>query len=774
MNSDTNDITISSSSTSNSTSKNKYDDIDFCLKTLYNFYYNSGFECYIFKRINASDVSIADIKKDKDFDYNKILQGVKIKHIGTNRDRYLFKRYSNTYPALLKISFYGANKPTVNLDVSNIDPVAVDMLIHYLFSELIISEKLKFIMLPIMNFDITYQDLKKANLDVVKKIPQKSNIVGDGQSMYVQVLEHYHDISPLRYLIEQTDVVPQLVLKVIIFQVLYALYKISIVYPTFRHNSLDVDSVYVYYNKKDLKEGGVTRFRVIDTYYEIPNVGYEIKLTNFEQANITNVVDNRGTNLIEDNQYYDVHYFIQSLLKTLKPDNFIKGGTLERFFDTVLPEIFRSSKENTGLDEVYYKKEMTNISTPIFSPALILTKINFFAEFIKMPKNSKKSQKSKGSKGSTKTKTKTNSKKKSKAYDASISFSDSIDSYGIKDNDIEYSVSSFSVDDSPDISVTHGSDSPILLARQQGKSKSKSKKSNKQNSKDKKYKSKSIPDPDDPDDPDDIDDLDDIMNMGTHANMDESDSFDMNMNTMSEHTSNKSSGSSFRALFGEPLNQDMNQNHKSKPRGRTSSNQNSVQQQILSKLPADFEGSIPDNMQEMLNAAQNSNTRSTGANMRGVPGMNAVPQDTEGFINYLDNPGSGYGAIDAMGPINTLPNAPYGMSEQSIGGDLGFMLDGSTQGPPPNLPAYPNYASLPPQPNQGQATLPAHLMMNNQQMDPTMSFGQNSHQTMSDFNTGLTDTAASASMGMRGMIGGGSNANTDTEFFFLTEGEVRK
>ena len=50
---------------------NKYDNIDFCLNTLYNFIYNKKhIDCYVFKRIQLSNVKLSDIKKD---DINKVL-----------------------------------------------------------------------------------------------------------------------------------------------------------------------------------------------------------------------------------------------------------------------------------------------------------------------------------------------------------------------------------------------------------------------------------------------------------------------------------------------------------------------------------------------------------------------------------------------------------------------------------------------------------------------------------------------------------------------------
>src|SRR6202012_5058588 len=90
-------------------SGNKYDQIDYCLNTLYDYFYNKDREgCYKFKPIIKNNIKLIDIKKLADFDYNDILTG-KVKFMGKFNNKYQFKRYSETsYPCTISIGIYKA------------------------------------------------------------------------------------------------------------------------------------------------------------------------------------------------------------------------------------------------------------------------------------------------------------------------------------------------------------------------------------------------------------------------------------------------------------------------------------------------------------------------------------------------------------------------------------------------------------------------------------------------------------------------------------------
>lgn len=111
--------------------------------------------------------------------------------------------------------------------------------------------------------------------------------------------------------------------KVIFFQLLSVLAVIQSKFPSFRHNDMKANNVLIH--KVGIREK-VTRFAytVNHNKYVVPNIGFQIKLWDFDFACIPGIVDNlkvsaKWTNRInvkpEQNRYYDMHYFFNTLIK---------------------------------------------------------------------------------------------------------------------------------------------------------------------------------------------------------------------------------------------------------------------------------------------------------------------------------------------------------------------------------------------------------------------------------------------------------------------------
>jgi hypothetical protein len=109
--------------------------------------------------------------------------------------------------------------------------------------------------------------------------------------------------------------------KVIFFQILSVLATIQSKYPTFRHNDMKANNILVH---KIDKTREIHKYVVVRTQYRVPNVGYHIKLWDFDFACIPGIVDNikvesKWTKKInvtpEQNRYYDIHYFFNTLTK---------------------------------------------------------------------------------------------------------------------------------------------------------------------------------------------------------------------------------------------------------------------------------------------------------------------------------------------------------------------------------------------------------------------------------------------------------------------------
>jgi hypothetical protein len=174
--------------------------------------------------------------------------------------------------------------------------------------------------------------------------------------------------------------------KVIFFQLISTLAVIQSKFPSFRHNDLKANNILV---TKINKSVNTFKYKVIGDMYSVPNIGYQIKIWDFDFACIPDIVDNkkvttsnkwsRGINVSPvQNRYYDVHYFFNTLIK--------KGFFPELMTDPTIPQetkdFVRSivpPEHQTGDSVSKGGRILHNIE--YLTPAQILRTNPYFAEF---------------------------------------------------------------------------------------------------------------------------------------------------------------------------------------------------------------------------------------------------------------------------------------------------------------------------------------------------------------------------------------------------------
>jgi hypothetical protein len=123
----------------------------------------------------------------------------------------------------------------------------------------------------------------------------------------------------------------------IIFQILSVLAIIQNKYPGFRHNDMKANNILVHKIPCD-KSNNKFKYKINGQVYIVPNIGIQIKLWDFDFACIPGIVDNskveaEWTDKInikpEQNRYYDIHYFFNTLTK--------KGFFPEFWTDDAIP-----------------------------------------------------------------------------------------------------------------------------------------------------------------------------------------------------------------------------------------------------------------------------------------------------------------------------------------------------------------------------------------------------------------------------------------------------
>ena len=142
----------------------------------------------------------------------------------------------------------------------------------------------------------------------------------------------------------------------IFFQFLSVLAIIQNKYPGFRHNDLKANNLLVH--KVPISTtNNKFKYKINGQIYIVPCIGFQIKLWDFDFACIPGLVDNskvdaEWTNRInikpEQNRYYDVHYFFNTLTKKgFFPEFWDEDKVplkVREFVSRVIPEKYRQGK----------------------------------------------------------------------------------------------------------------------------------------------------------------------------------------------------------------------------------------------------------------------------------------------------------------------------------------------------------------------------------------------------------------------------------------------
>jgi serine/threonine protein kinase len=171
--------------------------------------------------------------------------------------------------------------------------------------------------------------------------------------------------------------------RVLIFQIVSTLASIHIRFPGFRHNDFKANNILLNTVGKKVK---AFKYNINGDQYEVPNIGIQIKLWDFDFACIPGLVDNakvnaEWTDLInvcpEQNRYYDIHYFFN----TLRSNGFFPEllqapeipDSLKEFIYRVVPKRLAEGKEATRNGRLLKKiehvlPEALIRSDPYFAP----------------------------------------------------------------------------------------------------------------------------------------------------------------------------------------------------------------------------------------------------------------------------------------------------------------------------------------------------------------------------------------------------------------------
>jgi serine/threonine protein kinase len=172
--------------------------------------------------------------------------------------------------------------------------------------------------------------------------------------------------------------------RVMLFQILSVLAVIQKKYPGFRHNDMKANNILLQ-KIDDEVQGNFFRYQIGNAEFFVPNIGYQIKLWDFDFACINGVVENakvnsEWTNQINisnrQNKYYDICFFITSIQKPGFIQKFREqvNPQVLQFLDSIVPQELAKSKIINERGRLLYDLEYT-------TPEEIILNHPFFNKF---------------------------------------------------------------------------------------------------------------------------------------------------------------------------------------------------------------------------------------------------------------------------------------------------------------------------------------------------------------------------------------------------------
>lgn len=179
---------------------------------------------------------------------------------------------------------------------------------------------------------------------------------------------------------------------VIIFQLLYTLTLVHQKYPAFRHNDMKANNILVQLiDIPKSQEDRRYKYSLDPNFFVIPHIGLIIKIWDFDFSSIDGFIDNKKVNAkwtskmnisSKKNQYYDIHYFFNTLIHEKFFPQFYKGGAPKEIVDFVhriIPENYRGVSTLEGAN--VNKKGRIQVDVEYTTPYNVIMKDKLFEKY---------------------------------------------------------------------------------------------------------------------------------------------------------------------------------------------------------------------------------------------------------------------------------------------------------------------------------------------------------------------------------------------------------
>lgn len=339
------------------------------------------------------------VLKKRRLDFLKVIQqvGGRLKYIKSGTTGHTFKGQAKDgfgeFEYAIKVVAYRKKEKYGSInDVRR--PENAELLMIKLLSYFVAKKQTPHIVLPIGTFNTsisTFVNLIEEN--VVKADNEKYAEFVEGykngefyENVSILISEWADRGDLLDFMRKYHNAFTALHWKVIFFQVLSVLAVIQSKYPSFRHNDLKANNVLV---QKIVKKNDTFTYRVARCEYKVPNIGYYIKLWDFDFACIPGIVDNKKVECEwtakinvkpEQNRYYDIHYFFNTLIKKGFCPEVLTGQNspqeLKDFINRIVPP-----KYQKGDTKYVHKKGRLLANDEYMTADYIIKNDPYFEEF---------------------------------------------------------------------------------------------------------------------------------------------------------------------------------------------------------------------------------------------------------------------------------------------------------------------------------------------------------------------------------------------------------
>jgi len=275
-------------------------------------------------------------------------------------------------------------------DMYNIKrPENAELLMIRLLSFFVINKQTPHIVLPILTFNTSikpFLSLSKNDIVNNKRYDQFLKRYQKGEyysNVSILISEWANAGDFLDYLKKKYKEFKLKDWRCIFFQFLSVLAIIQNKYPGFRHNDLKANNLLVH-EIPIIPDFDKYKYIINNQCYVVPNIGFQLKLWDFDFASIPGLIDNskveaEWTDKINikpvKNRYYDVHYFFNTLTKKgFFPEFWTEiciPDKVKDFINRIVPDKFKegelvSERGRILIDEEYLTPDEIIKNDPFF------------------------------------------------------------------------------------------------------------------------------------------------------------------------------------------------------------------------------------------------------------------------------------------------------------------------------------------------------------------------------------------------------------------------